>query len=289
MTVPASVPTSVPTSAHRAGPPGSGEPLAPAAPPCSSAKVFLAVLSRDVHVTGKELVAFLAQTLIQPFFFLFIFVKVLSNAGFVTTSYGDIMLPGLLALNAFFGGLQAVAFPLVLDFAWTREIEDRLLAPMPIPLVAVEKMVYGALRGLVASLLMVPIGLLVLPSVSWPVDGLAPALLCTVLGAVLGGTMGLAIGTLVPPRRINVLFAVIFAPLMFTGSVQFPWLALSSERWFQVLCAANPLTYVSEGIRAALVPSVPHLPFWLCATVSTLAIAALAWIGIRGFMRRALD
>ncbi len=52
---------------------------------------------------------------------------------------GQIMLPGLLALNAFFGGLQSVAFPLVLDFAWTREIEDRLLAPISLPLVAVEK------------------------------------------------------------------------------------------------------------------------------------------------------
>lgn len=260
-----------------------------AVPPCSPARAFLAVLSRDVHVTGKELPAFLAQTLIQPFFFLFIFAKVLGSAGFVSTGYGQIMLPGLLALNAFFGALQAVAFPLVMDFAWTREIEDRLLAPMPIPLVAVEKMVFGALRGLLASLLMVPIGLLVLPAVSWPLDSLAPALFCTILGALLGGTMGLAIGTLVSPRRISVLFAVIFAPLMFTGSVQFPWYALTGERWFQVLCALNPLTYVSEGIRASLVPTVPHLPYGLCVAVTIAAVAGFAWIGVRGFLRRALD
>jgi ABC-2 type transport system permease protein len=251
--------------------------------------VFLAVLSRDVHVTGKELVAFLAQNMIQPFFFLFIFAKVLDGAGFVSGGYGEIMLPGLIALNAFFGGLHAVAFPLVMDFAWTREIDDRLLAPMPISLVAVEKMAFGALRGLLAAVLMVPIGLVMLPSVSWPAGGWAPALLCTVLGAVLGGTMGLAIGTLVPPRRINVLFALIFAPLMFTGSVQFPWHALSGERWFQVVCALNPLTYVSEGIRAALVPSVPHLPYLLCVVVSVLATAGFAWLGIAGFMRRAMD
>jgi ABC-2 type transport system permease protein len=261
----------------------------PPAPPCSSARVFLAVLSRDVHVTGKELVAFLAQNMIQPFFFLFIFAKVLGGAGFVSGSYGEIMLAGLIALNAFFGGLHAVAFPLVMDFAWTREIDDRLLAPMPISLVAVEKMAFGALRGLLAALLMVPIGLIMLPNVSWPAAGLAPALLCTVLGAVLGGTMGLAIGTLVPPRRINVLFALIFAPLMFTGSVQFPWHALSGERWFQVVCALNPLTYVSEGIRAALVPSVPHLSYLLCVVVSVLATAGFAWLGIAGFLRRAMD
>lgn len=277
-----------------AGRAGDGSSLDPgaragAAPPCSPGRAFLAVLSRDVHVTGKELSAFLAQVLIQPFFFLFIFATVLGSAGFVSGNYGQIMLPGLLALNAFFGALQAVAFPLVLDFAWTREIEDRLLAPIPIPLVGVEKVVFGALRGLLASLLMVPVGFLVLHDVAWPVGGLAPALLSTALGALLGGTMGLTIGTLVPARRINVLFAVIFAPLMFTGSVQFPWHALGNQRWFQVLCALNPLTYVSEGIRASLVPSVPHLPYGLCVLVSLVAIAGFAWLGIKGFLRRALD
>ncbi|WP_037079359.1 ABC transporter permease [Pseudonocardia spinosispora] len=255
----------------------------------STTGAFLAVLSRDMHVTGKELGAFLAQTLIQPFFFLFVFAHVLGGAGFVSAGYGQIMLPGLLALNAFFGALQAVAFPLVLDFAWTREIEDRLLAPIPIPLVGVEKIVFGALRGLISSLLMVPIGLLVLSGVAWPASGLLPAFLMTALGALLGGAMGLAIGTLMPPKRINLLFAMIFAPLMFTGSVQFPWRALDTQQWFQVLCALNPLTYVSEGIRAVLVPEVPHLPFGLCAVVTVLAIAALSWLGIRGFLRRALD
>lgn len=260
-----------------------------AAPPRSPGRAFLAVLSRDVHVTGKELGAFLAQVLIQPFFFLFIFATVLGGAGFVSRNYGQVMLPGLLALNAFFGALQAVAFPLVLDFAWTREIEDRLLAPIPIVLVGVEKVVFGALRGLLASLLMVPVGFLVLHDVAWPVGGLAPALLSAALGALLGGTMGLTIGTLVPARRINVLFAVIFAPLMFTGSVQFPWHALNNQRWFQVLCAFNPLTYVSEGIRASLVPSVPHLPYWLCVLVTVVAVGGFAWLGIKGFLRRALD
>ncbi len=185
--------------------------------------------------------------------------------------------------------MQSVTFPLILEFAWTREIEDRLLAPISIPLVAVEKMVFGALRGLLASLLMVPIGFLVLDEVSWRLAGLPAALLMTVLGAVLGGTLGLTIGTAVPPRRINIMFAVIFAPLIFTGSVQFPWRSLDELRWFQVLCALNPLTYISEGVRAALVPSVPHLPLWLCLLVATGASGLFCMLGIRGFLRRALD
>lgn len=187
-----------------------------------SGRAFLAVLRRDVYVTGRELPSFLAQTLVQPFFFLLVFVVVLGRGGFVAEGYGEIMLPGLIALNAVFGALQSVTLPLVFELSWTREIDDRLLAPMPVWAVAVEKIVFAGLRGLLASLLMVPVGLLMI-DVSWPAAGLLPALAMVVLGSLLGAAMGLTIGTAVPPRRINIMFAVIFTPLLFTGSVQYPW------------------------------------------------------------------
>ncbi|MFP5070815.1 ABC transporter permease [Pseudonocardia nantongensis] len=253
-----------------------------------SGRAFLAVLGRDIYVTGRELPSFLAQVLIQPFFFLLVFVVVLGRGGFVAEGYGEIMLPGLIALNAMFGALQSVAFPLVFELSFSREIDDRLLAPLPVWAVAVEKVVFAGLRGLLASLLMVPIGLLMV-DVGWPAAGLLPALLMVVLGALLGAAMGLTIGTAVPPRRINILFAVIFTPLLFTGSVQYPWLSLTDLRWFQVLSALNPLTFVSEGIRAALVPEVPHIPLWICLLVPVVAIVLFTLLGIRGFLRRALD
>ena len=135
---------------------------------------------------------------------------------------------------------------------------------------------------------MVPIGFAMI-DIRWPAEGLAPALLMVVLGSLLGAAMGLTIGTAVPPRRINILFAVIFTPLLFTGSVQYPWLTLADLRWFQVLSAVNPLTYVSEGIRASLVPQVPHIPLWVCVLVPVAAIVLFTLLGIRGFLRRALD
>jgi ABC-2 type transport system permease protein len=262
--------------------------LHPPAPDTSPSRAFLAVLGRDVFVTGKELPAFLAQVLIQPFLFLLVFVVVLGRGGFVSPGYGSVLLPGLLALNAMFAALQAVALPLVFEFSWSREIDDRLLAPMPIRLVAVEKIVFAALRGLIASLLMVPIGLLMI-KVSWPASGFLPGLLMLVLGAILGATVGLVIGTAVQPRRINILFSAILTPVLLTGAVQYPWLTLGDLRWFQVVSALNPLTYVSEGIRGSLVPHVPHLPFWLCVLLASATSTLSALLGIRGFLRRALD
>jgi ABC-2 type transport system permease protein len=254
-----------------------------------SLRVFGNVLWRDIFVTGRELLPFLAQVILQPFFMLFIFGKVLSNLGYVGGDFTQVLLPGVIALNGFLGALQNTTLPLVMDFSWTREIEDRLLAPMPIPLVAIEKMVFGALRGLIAALVMVPVGFLILPDVSWPAATLLPVAGILVLGSLVGATIGMTIGTLVSPRRINIMFAVVLTPLMFTGSTQFPWRELQNLEWFQVLCALNPLTYVSEAMRALLVPSVDSIPLWIDLPVILLGCLVFGAIGIKGFMNRALD
>lgn len=255
----------------------------------SSVRAFLAVLGRDVFVTGRELPSFLAQVLVQPVALLFIFGKVLGELGYTQPGYAQVLLPGMIALNAFLVSLQNTSFPLVLDFSYSREIEDRLLAPLPISWVAVEKMLFGALRGLFAAVLMVPMGVWMLGRIDWDLGGLPFALLCMVLGSASGAAVGLTVGAAVPPRRINIMFAVILAPLMFTGATQFPWAQLEHLRWFQVLCAINPLTYVSEGMRGALLPGIPHMAPWVCVLALLFAMVLFGALGIRFFLRRALD
>ena len=121
-------------------------------------RAFRAVLYRDLYVTGRELPAFLAQVILQPFFLLFVFGKVLGSLGYTQHGYANLLFPGLVALTAVITGMQTLAFPLVAEFGWTREIEDRLLAPMPTAFVAAEKVVFATLRALVAALIMIPIG-----------------------------------------------------------------------------------------------------------------------------------
>ena len=113
-----------------------GRRLVQAPPTTSQARAFRAVLRRDMYVTGKELPAFLAQVILQPLFLLFVFGKVLAELGYTRPGYADLLFPGLLALTAVITGMQTLAFPLVVEFGWTKEIEDRLLAPMSTGLVA---------------------------------------------------------------------------------------------------------------------------------------------------------
>ncbi len=42
--------------------------------------------------------------------------------------------------------------------------------------------------------------------------------------------------------------------MMSTGCVFFSWSALSSIKWFQIVTLFNPLTYVAEGLRGAMLP-----------------------------------
>ena len=253
------------------------------------ARAFLAVLWRDVYVTGRELPVFLAQVVLQPLFLLFVFGKVLTDLGFTQPGYTRVLFPGIVALTAFVTGLQSTAFPLVIDFSFTKEIEDRLLAPMPVGMVGVEKIVFAAMRALVAGTIMFPIGILVLGSIPWRASGVPLLVTILLLGSLVGAALGLILGTAVPVNRINVMFALILTPLLFTGASQYPWTSLDQLRWFQVVTALNPLTYVSEGMRAALVPDVPHIQPWISVLVLVVTIVVSLAVGIRLFLRRAID
>jgi ABC-2 type transport system permease protein len=253
------------------------------------ARAFRAVLRRDVYVTWKELPAFLAQVILQPLFLLFVFGKVLAELGYTRPGYADLLFPGLLALTAVITGMQTLAFPLVVEFGWTKEIEDRLLAPMATGLVAAEKVLFASLRAVIATSIMFPVGIIILGSIPWRWSGMPLLVAGILLGSLLGAGLGLVMGTLVVPNRINIVFSLVFTPLLFTGCSQYPWPSLDRLPWFQVLTALNPMTYVSELMRAAMVPAVPHIRPWICLLVLVASLAALMSIGVRGFYRRAID
>ena len=250
---------------------------------------FAAVLRRDLYVTSRELPVFLAQVILQPLFLLFVFGKVLGSLGYTQGNYAHLLFPGLLALTAVITGMQTLAFPLVVEFGWTKEIEDRLLAPMATGFVAAEKLLFATLRAITATTVMIPVGILVLGSIPWRWSGVPLLLLALVLGSLLGAGLGLVLGTFVVPNRINIVFSLVFTPLLFTGCSQYPWPSLSRLPWFQYLTAANPMTYVSEAMRGALVPSVPHIAPSICIGVLACSLAVLLTLGVRGFYRRAIE
>lgn len=272
-----------------------GLSLATHKPPRRAAlTAFWALTLRDLRVLRRELVPFLARTIMQPFLLLFVFTYLfpqigqgIGGSGAAEGEFNSIIMGGLLGSAVIFTGIQAVALPLVTDFGYTREIEDRVMAPLPVGLLAFQKIAAGAIQGMLSALGVFPLAL-VIPSepitlhVNWPV-----LITSLPIAAVLGASLGLTIGTKVAPQQVSLVFSLLLIPMTFLGCVYYPWASLSTIKWLQIAVLVNPLVYMSEAFRAALVP-IEHMSLWVVYPAMVAFTLLLARTGISGFRRRVL-
>jgi ABC-2 type transport system permease protein len=256
---------------------------------------FLAMLGRDVRVLRRQFGQFLTRTIMQPLLFVFVFAYVFPKigegfrGGAGGTSFTTVLVPGLIAVAINFQGIQAVALPLVQEFSVSKEIEDRVLAPVPVWLVGLEKIVAGALQSVIAAAVVFPIVYLVHAHGAAPVVHIHdwPLFLAAIVFAsLLAAALGLFIGTVIDPRKITLLFSVVLLPITFLGCVYYPWAELAPLPWLQYLVLLNPLVYMTEGLRASLTPQLPHMAVWASLLALAGGSAALAFVSLRTFTRR---
>jgi ABC-2 type transport system permease protein len=265
-------------------------------------RTFAAMMAREGRVLRRNLGGTFIRAIMQPLLFVFVFTYVMPKiggsgifgagaaAGGVT--FATILLPGLMASMLFMQGIMAVTFPLVMEFSWQRTIEDRALAPVPIGVLAVQKILAGAVQSVLGALIVIPIVLLVhAPGQSPQVNVTNWALLAVILvtGALLTSSLGLLLGTLMDPRKMQMLFAAILLPATMLGCVYYPWSALHSIRWLQIVVLVNPMVYMSEGLRAVLTPQTGHLALWAILLVLVGVTALLGYLGAKTFARRVLN
>jgi len=261
--------------------------------PASAAypRAFLALLHRDLHVLRKHWFLFFVRTIMQPLLLMFVFTYVFPKIGqgvggargsaeFTTT-----LVAGVVGLAIVFQGIQAVALPLVQEFGYSKEIEDRVLAPLPTKIVGIQKIVTGMLNGLIAAVLVFPIAAVVPATpVHLKIHWLVLLTLAPLAGWV-AAALGLVLGTRVAPQNVSYLFALVVLPLTFLGAIYYPWKALEAVRWLQIAVLVNPLVYMCEGFRAALT-GIPHMGLpWVYGALALFAVV-LTWLGIAGFERR---
>jgi ABC-2 type transport system permease protein len=255
---------------------------------------FVGLLHRDLRVLTHEKGKFLIRTISQPLLLVFVFTYVFPTIGqgFSTSagaSFTDILVPGVLAITVLIKAIQSVALPLVQEFGYTREIEDRVMAPLPVWGVAVEKMVAGALQGLLAAAIVAPIALIV-PAEPISLQINWPAFVGVLLLAPLAASaLGLVLGTYVEPNTVPLMFSIVILPVTFLGATYYPWAALNPIPWLKVATLANPLVYMAEGFRLALTPQFETMPPLAVFAALVITTALLGWLAIRGFHRRVVS
>ncbi len=163
------------------------------------------------------------------------------------------------------------------------------MCPLPVGAVAIEKMCFSAVQSMIAAAVVFPLAYYI-PSTpvvahvsSWPF-----LIAVLVLASLTSGALGLTIGTSVKPQQIGLIFGVVVMPITILGCVYYPWAALNHLRWLQLGVLVNPIVYMSEGLRSALTPALPHMPNALILLMLTFFLALLTWLGIKGFLRRVI-
>jgi len=161
--------------------------------------------------------------------------------------------------------------------------------PIPTPLVFITKIAYWLINTLLRGVILLPLGKLVL----WNSFSLSQVhwfqlILIFVLGNLFYSAFTLFVASIVPSMALmeNVWIRWIF-PLWFLGGFQFSWYSLYDlAPTLAYINLLNPVVYVMEGTRVALMGQEGSLPFWLCVLMLVLASVIAAYIGIKRLMKR---
>ncbi len=263
-----------------------------------------ALILRDLLVLRKHVFEFVVRTLVQPFLLCFVFLYVFPKIGqgigggggpATESAFATVLVPGVVGISILFQGVQSVALTMSQEFGYTREIEDRVQAPCPIWLVAMAKVLSGAVQGLISAALVLPIASVVhakgveahITLHWWIIVTLVP------LACVTMASLGLLLGTSFEPRNIGLMFGFIILPVTFLGGTYYQWTRLAPVQaagwhWLQIVVLINPLIYVNEGMRAALTDA-PHMHLYVVYPVLIGFLALFLGIGLRNFRRRVLS
>jgi ABC-2 type transport system permease protein len=301
-----------PQQAEQAGAPSAAEVAALIAeapePRPTLLRTFNAMMAREFRVLRRNAIATFTRAVMQPLLFVFVFAYVFPKIGGgfnlgggataagagapSSVNFATILVPGLMASMLLMQGIMAVTFPLVMEFSWQRTIEDRALAPVPISVLAIQKIMAGAVQSFIGAVIVFPIVLLVHASGQAPhvdVTNWALFALILVFASLLTSALGLLLGTIMDPRKMQMLFAVILLPATMLGCVYYPWSALHHIQWLQILVLINPMVYMSEGLRAVLTPVLGHMALWGVLLALIGGTVVVGYLGTRTFTKRVLN
>lgn len=253
-------------------------------------KTFGALIERDLRVLIRNFFEFLLRIAVQPLMLAFVFGYVLPRTGDIPSTYANLIVPGIVGISVMTSGVQGTAIPLAWDFGATREIEDRLLAPINVNWVLWEKIIVGAIQSLAAGAIVFPVTFLLMrENLNIQVSSYLLLFVVIILSSLISASLGMTLGTIVEPMKFAIMFATVIIPMVFLGATYYPWASLDNIPWFKWAITLNPLLYVNEGYRAILTPQIPHMNIYFSILGMVVSITILLFLARFGFNRRAFS
>lgn len=201
----------------------------------------------------------------------------------ITHAYGIISLASCLAVAGLIDAFGNV-MELVMDLSTDKITYYYATLPMPTGMVFFVKMAALATFYMMYTLLLLPLGQLLLwnefslANVYWP-----HLLLATVVSSIFYAALTLFIASLVKHRsQVGNVWRTFIFPLWFLGGFGFTWnIMYQVSPRMAYLELLNPVIYVTESYRSAVMGPEGLLNFWVCMAMISIFTVAAATLGIK--------
>ncbi len=203
-------------------------------------------------------------------------------------SYSNFMAATIVACAGLFEVFPSVV-GLVTDFEGNNITSFYLTLPIPSWLIFVRNMIFYAVNAAMLSIFVIPISKLIL----WhrfdiSQLNLPKFVIIFLLVNIFYATYIIWITSRVMSiEKIGNVWMRFVFPIWFLGGFQFSWKVLYDfSPLFAYLDLVNPMIYIMEGTRAAVLGQAESLNFWLCAFMLALFCIACGWHGILRLKKR---
>ncbi|WP_188204687.1 ABC transporter permease [Desemzia incerta] len=251
---------------------------------------FKAMVKRDLVVQSRDKWEFVFRVAMLPFMLILLYGYILPRIGLLPSTFPTQMFPGIVGMSILVTGIHGTAIPLTMDFNVSREIEDRLMAPVNVGVVALAKMCVGIIEAWIGGLIVLPLSLIFMRNsldLTLTLQGILMLLLIILLASISSATLGLLVGTIIKPSQVAAMFPGFLIPLVFLGSVFFSWDTLDVTPIIQMVVLINPLVYVNEALRFVLTPQIPHMPIAISIIGIVVSILIMGYWGRKRFIKMA--
>ncbi len=254
-----------------------------------TAELFFKLLATKLIIARHQIMGKLLNVSIWSFCTLVIFGYVMPAMG-VPAAFGLVQFAGVLGSAGMFENYGNIA-GIIMDIAGERSIGYYLTLPTRPWVVLLSTACSFALVGMFLTLAMVLLGKVVLfstlslASIAW-----GKLLTIVALGNLFYGMLAIAIaGHVGEVSKIGNVWSRFIFPMWFFGGFQFTWYAMhkaSAPCAYAIL--ANPILYIMEGLKIAVLGQEGHLPWLVCLGALT-ALTIGCWLLAYNRMKKRLD
>jgi ABC-2 type transport system permease protein len=255
----------------------------------SSFSIFYRLVCTNFYIARRELIGNIINFYIWAFCSLVVMGYIMQEFG-LAHDYGCFQLATVIGTVGLFQ-VYGNSFRCIVDFEGDRHSSYLITLPVSPSVVWASMITSYCLMGIILSWIMLPFGKLLLwnsfslEAVSW-----IKLAIILALANLFYGVFTLAVTAHVGAmsKMENVWSRFIF-PMWFLGGFQFSWAAIH-KLWpeFSYILLGNPIMFIMEGTRAAVLGSTDCLPwYWCCAAL--IAFTGAGWWYTNYKMKRLLD